>query len=124
MHHALVAARLSAEYAVAVRHGCFCAHPYVVRLLGLTHDEVEAYRSGVLRGDHRLIPGAVRASAGLGTSGRDIDALVAAVNDLAGGVPAPVPYVQDTASGDYFPVTEQDGWRDAAHISGAACSQG
>src|SRR2546423_5749281 len=25
--HALVAARLSAEYAVGVRHGCFCAHP-------------------------------------------------------------------------------------------------
>ena len=25
--HALVAARLSAEYGIAVRHGCFCAHP-------------------------------------------------------------------------------------------------
>ena len=27
MHHALVAARLSAEYGIGVRHGCFCAHP-------------------------------------------------------------------------------------------------
>ena len=74
MHHALVAARLSAEYGIAVRHGCFCAHPYVVRLLGLGDHEVDAYRNEVLRGDHRQMPGAVRASAGLGTSGHDIDA--------------------------------------------------
>ena len=26
--HALVAARLSAEFGIGVRHGCFCAHPY------------------------------------------------------------------------------------------------
>ena len=95
MHHALVAARLSAEYGIAVRHGCFCAHPYVVRLLGMSDADVDAYRAEVLRGDHRRIPGAVRASAGLGTSGRDIEALLAAVADLAGGAPPPVPYEQD-----------------------------
>ncbi len=27
--HALVAARLSAEWGIGVRHGCFCAHPYL-----------------------------------------------------------------------------------------------
>ena len=32
--HALVAARLAAEDAIGVRHGCFCAHPYLIRLLG------------------------------------------------------------------------------------------
>jgi selenocysteine lyase/cysteine desulfurase len=124
IHHALVAARLSAEYGIAVRHGCFCAHPYVVRLLGLADTEVEAYRSEVLRGDHRRVPGAVRASAGLGTSGRDIDALLAAVADLAGGMPAPVPYQQDSATGDFFPVTDREGWRDAALEPGAACAWG
>ena len=124
MHHALVAARLSAEYGIAVRHGCFCAHPYVVRLLGLTEAAVDAYRSEVLQGDHRAVPGAVRASAGLGTSGQDIDALLAAVAELAGGAPPPVPYEQDTATGDFFPVTDQPGWRDAAHELGAACSRG
>ena len=35
LHHALVAARLSAEFGIGVRHGCFCAHPYLVRLLGV-----------------------------------------------------------------------------------------
>ena len=124
MHHALVAARLSAEYGVAVRHGCFCAHPYVIRLLGLSEQVVHDYRDDVLRGDHRNVPGAVRASAGLGTSGADIEALVAAVADLAGGSPPPVPYVQDPSSGDYFPVTDLPGWRGAADEAGAACSRG
>jgi selenocysteine lyase/cysteine desulfurase len=124
MPHALVAARLSAEYGIAVRHGCFCAHPYVVRLLGMGKSDVDTYRREVLSGDHRGVPGAVRASAGLGTSGDDIDALLTAVADLAGGQPAPVPYVQDVSTGDFFPVTDEPGWRDAASELGAACSRG
>jgi selenocysteine lyase/cysteine desulfurase len=124
MHHALVAARLSAEYGIAVRHGCFCAHPYVVRLLGMGEAEVDAYRREVLQGDHRGIPGAVRASAGLGTSGGDVGALLAAVSDLAGGLPPPVPYQQDATTGDFFPVTDEPGWRHAAHEVGAPCSRG
>ncbi len=124
VHHALVAARLSAEYGIAVRHGCFCAHPYVVRLLGLDESEVHAYREGVLRGDHRQVPGAVRASAGLGTSAADVEALLAAVAELAAGKPAPVAYEQDRSTGDFFPVTEQPGWRNAAQEAGAACSKG
>jgi selenocysteine lyase/cysteine desulfurase len=124
MPHALVAARLSAEYAVAVRHGCFCAHPYVVRLLGLADTEVDAYRREVMQGDHRGVPGAVRASAGLGTSVADIDALLAAVGELAEGAPPPVPYEQDAATGDFFPVTDQVGWRHAALEPGAACARG
>jgi selenocysteine lyase/cysteine desulfurase len=124
MHHALLAARLSAEYGIAVRHGCFCAHPYVVRLLGLDERDVEAYRDEVLRGDHRQVPGAVRASAGLGTSGEDIERLLEAVAELAGGARAPAPYVQDAATCDYFPTTEVAGWREAALEAGAACARG
>ncbi len=124
MHHALVAARLSAEYGVAVRHGCFCAHPYVIRLLGLSEQVVHDYRDEVLRGDHRNVPGAVRASAGLGTTGHDIEALVRAVAELAGGRPPPVPYEQDPFTGDFFPVTAQQGWKGAADEPGAACSRG
>jgi len=124
IHHALVAARLSAEYGIAVRHGCFCAHPYVIRLLGMDESDVDAYRREVLEGDFRQVPGAVRASAGLGTSEEDIDLLLAAVDDLAGGAPSPVPYDQDRATGDYFPVTDEPGWRHAARELGAACSSG
>ena len=47
IHHALVAARLSAEYGIGVRHGCFCAHPYLMRLLHLSDEEIHAYRDAV-----------------------------------------------------------------------------
>jgi selenocysteine lyase/cysteine desulfurase len=124
IHHALVAARLSAEYGIAVRHGCFCAHPYVIRLLGMDESDVDTYRQEVLEGDFRRIPGAVRASAGLGTSGDDIEALLTAVADLAGGATPPVPYDQDRATGDYFPVTDEPGWRHAARELGTACARG
>ena len=99
--HALVAARLSAEHGVGVRHGCFCAHPYLMRLLGLGPDEIARHRDAVRNGDHRHMPGAIRASAGLSTSIDDIDRLVDAVADIASGRPSPVAYHQDPATGDF-----------------------
>ena len=33
--HPLLAAILSAEHAIGVRHGCFCAHPLITHLLGI-----------------------------------------------------------------------------------------
>ena len=83
--HALVAARLAVEDAIGVRHGCFCAHPYLTRLLGLSRKDVAAYREDVLRGDRSRMPGAVRASAGLSTTRADIDRLLEAVARIAGG---------------------------------------
>ena len=122
--HALVAARLSAEYGIGVRHGCFCAHPYLLRLLALTDDEVAAYREAVRVGDRRGIPGAVRASAGLSTTSADVDALLDAVAAIAGGEPAPIPYDQDPHTGDFWPQTSDERWADAARRLGASCARG
>ena len=128
MHHALVAARLSAEFGIGVRHGCFCAHPYLIRLLGLQGDEVDAYRAQVLRGDHRTMPGAVRASCGLSTTDTDVDALVAAVAQIsaeadAGAAPS-VSYEQDLRTGDFWPVTDQPGWSHDEREASASCARG
>ncbi len=122
--HALVAARLSAEHAIGVRHGCFCAHPYLMRLLGLSEAEVDAYRSAVRAGDRRGIPGAVRASAGLSTTAEDVDRLVAAVAEIASGCPAPVAYTQDAPTGDYWPEGGARGWSAADRTLGASCARG
>jgi selenocysteine lyase/cysteine desulfurase len=122
--HALVAARLSAEHAIGVRHGCFCAHPLLLRLLGLGEDEIGAYRDAVRRGDRRRMPGAVRASAGLSTSEADIDRFVDAVAAIAGGSAAPVPYDQDPHTGDYWPRTGDDRWASATRHLGASCARG
>lgn len=122
--HALVAARLSAEYGIATRHGCFCAHPYLLRLLDLTPKEVDAYRHAVLRHDRREIPGAVRASASIGTTPGEIDALLAAVRDVAGGGGAPIAYEQDEHTGDWFPAGDIPGWTEDDRRLGASCARG
>jgi selenocysteine lyase/cysteine desulfurase len=124
MHHALVAARLSAEFGVGVRHGCFCAHPYLIRLLDVGSAGFAEARAAVRRGDRSGIPGAVRASCGLGTSSEDVDALLDALRALASGTPAPVTYVQDRVTGDYWPEGEAPGWTTADRPAGAACARG
>jgi selenocysteine lyase/cysteine desulfurase len=122
--HSLVAARLSAEHGIGVRHGCFCAHPYLMRLLGLPEDAIAAYRDAVRRGDRSTVPGAVRASAGLGTSLDDVDRLVAAVADIATGGPSPVDYVQDPHTGDHRPISDAPGWTAHDRTLGAPCARG
>ena len=121
--HALVAARLSAEHGIGVRHGCFCAHPYLVRLLGLGPAEIARHWHAVRHGDRRSLPGAVRASAGLSTSIADIDRLVTAVADIASGRPPPVAYHRDPATGD-FHVEAAAAGPDGRRAIGASCARG
>jgi selenocysteine lyase/cysteine desulfurase len=124
MHHALVAARLSAEFGIGVRHGCFCAHPYLIRLLGVGREGVARAREAVRRGDRSAIPGAVRASCGLGTTSEDVDALLDALRALTTGTEAPVVYVQDAVTGDFWPEGDAPGWAAADRPAGAACARG
>ncbi len=122
--HALVAARLAAEDAIGVRHGCFCAHPYLTRLLGLSRKDVAAYREDVLRGDRSRMPGAVRASAGLSTSPEDVERLVEAVTRIAGGDDPPIGYLQDLHTGDFAPDPADVPWQSAFRAHGSSCSPG
>ena len=102
-HHALVAARLSTEFGIGVRHGCFCAHPYLARLLGLDESQWSRFKAEVLSGDRSRIPGAVRASCGISTTGSDVDELLSAVRAISEDGPGPVEYVQDRCTGDFVP---------------------
>ncbi len=122
--HALVAARLAAEDAIGVRHGCFCAHPYLTRLLGLSHEDVASYREDVLRGDRSRMPGAVRASAGISTTPADIERLLEAVERIARGDDPPVRYIQDSRTGDFAPDPTQVPWHTAFRAHGSSCSPG
>ncbi|MEA3214680.1 MAG: hypothetical protein QOJ19_836 [Acidimicrobiia bacterium] len=122
MTHALVAARLSAEFAIGVRHGCFCAHPYLLRLLGLSPEEVARYRQHVIAGDRRNIPGAVRASAGLATSSADIDRFLEALGRVVSDEPPPIGYRQDPHTGDFWP--DHPEWSSSERALGASCARG
>ena len=105
--HALVAARLSAEFAIGVRHGCFCAHPYLIRLLGLSGDDLQRFREAARHHDRRSLPGAVRASAGLSTTAGDIERLLKAVETVASTTP-PVEYLPEPLTGTTGPNAIRD----------------
>jgi selenocysteine lyase/cysteine desulfurase len=81
--HPLLAAILSAEHAIAVRHGCFCAHPLMTRLLGVPDGEVDRLAADLRAGRRPALPGAVRASIGLGTTTEDVDRLIDALHEIA-----------------------------------------
>ena len=83
LDHGLVAAALSAEHGVGVRSGCFCAHPLVRELLGVAPGEMEAAARRMAGGAGVRLPGAVRASLGIGTSPEDLARLAAALGELA-----------------------------------------
>jgi selenocysteine lyase/cysteine desulfurase len=121
--HALVAARLAAEEAIGVRHGCFCAHPYLMRLLGLGGEQVHRYRDQVRRGDRSAMPGAVRASAGINTAEDDVQRLLAAVARVAAEAP-PIHYDQDPHTGDYHPSSGVLAWLPRPHPERRSCSPG
>jgi selenocysteine lyase/cysteine desulfurase len=74
---------LSAEYAIGVRHGCFCAHLLLTRLLGVSDAEANRLHEELKAGNDPELPGAVRASIGLGSTPEDIDALTAALLELS-----------------------------------------
>jgi selenocysteine lyase/cysteine desulfurase len=122
--HALVAARLAAEYGIGVRHGCFCAHPYLVRLLGLAPAAVARYRDDLRHGDRTGLPGAVRASASIATTAADINRLLSAVETIASGESSPLPYTQDRVTGDYFPADTMAPFFDPQRARGASCARG
>jgi selenocysteine lyase/cysteine desulfurase len=100
--HQLVAAVLSYEWGIAIRSGCFCAHPYMQHLLGIDDDWSARAREEIARGDRSRLPGAVRASFGLGTSTAEVDALVAALSAIAAG-DFRADYRVDPATGEYAP---------------------
>jgi selenocysteine lyase/cysteine desulfurase len=85
--YAQLAAVLSAEYGIGVRHGCFCAHPLMVTLLGIPPAVDAGIRDAVAAGGDVRMPGAVRASIGLGTTPDDLDRLVDAVAAIAADGP-------------------------------------
>jgi cysteine desulfurase/selenocysteine lyase len=73
LYHAVTAAILSYEGAIAVRNGCFCAHPYMQRLLRITDREATASRDLIRRGIRSRVPGMVRISFGIYNTRQEID---------------------------------------------------
>jgi len=103
--HFLVAAILGYEFGIGVRSGCFCAHPYILHLLGLSEEQARAVRMRILKSDRREMPGMIRASFGLYNTTDEIDDFINALTCIAqrnyqGH------YLQQKTTGEYIP----EGW--------------
>ena len=85
MHHGMVASALSHEWGIAVRHGCFCANPYVFHLLHMSRDDVDAVEGEVTAGRRKALPGAVRASLAPYNTEAEVDRFLEAVAHIARG---------------------------------------
>ena len=100
--HALVGAILNYEGGIGVRNGCFCAHPYVKCLLGVTVEETKILEERILHHDRSTVPGAVRMSFGMYNTAEEIDTMMEVlariVHDEYKGK-----YDIYPPSGEYFP---------------------
>jgi cysteine desulfurase/selenocysteine lyase len=104
--HQKVAAALGYEHGVGVRAGCFCAHPYMLRLLGVSASEARQVRAAIQRGDRSAIPGAVRMSFGLYNTREDIDRMVQGLQAIASGK-SQTAYDLNRETGEFIPVGAQ-----------------
>jgi cysteine desulfurase/selenocysteine lyase len=100
--HFLTAAVLGYEYGIGVRSGCFCAHPYILHLLGLNKQEATQVRQQIMSGDKSEMPGLIRISFGLYNTMEDVDYLVEALKHISEG-DYRGNYIQDQATGEYAP---------------------
>lgn len=78
----LVAAILSSEGGIGVRSGCFCAHPYLKRLMNVTEKESDELIQKIIEGDKSELPGAVRVSFGAYNTFEEIDRLMVMIDKI------------------------------------------
>lgn len=83
--HALAAAILSCEWGIGVRNGCFCAHPYVKQLMGISDLESRIIEARMREGDRSSVPGAVRVSLGIHNTEAEVERLGEALRAIAEG---------------------------------------
>jgi len=76
-----VAETLARDHGIALRSGLFCAHPFVTHLLGAESQTDAAVARARIGGDVTL-PGALRASIGIGVEADDIAQLLSVLHGL------------------------------------------
>lgn len=106
LSHFLVAAILGTEWGIGVRHGCFCAHPYLTHLIGFSESEVLDVQHNILTNNRREMPGLVRISFGMYNTTDEVDSAVQALSAISRGE-MKGHYIQDSRSGEF----RAEGWQ-------------
>ncbi|ADL12169.1 aminotransferase class V-fold PLP-dependent enzyme [Acetohalobium arabaticum] len=81
-HHSLVASILGREWGIGVRSGCFCAQPYLHRLLDLANREIEEFKDKLRRNEDVKRPGLVRVSFGCYNTIKEIQRLIKGLQSI------------------------------------------
>jgi len=102
LYHATAAAILSYEGAIAVRNGCFCAHPYIQRLLHVTDEEAARHRDDINNGIRVRVPGMIRISFGIYNTTAEIDRFIDTI-DMIIAREYKGKYSVDKKSGESYP---------------------
>ena len=100
--HGKAAAILGFEGGIGVRNGCFCAHPYILRLLNVTDEEYKAHHERAANHIRADLPGLIRISFGCYNNFEDIDRLVSMLERIIQG-DYRGSYAVDDHSGSYYP---------------------
>ncbi|EJO5346306.1 aminotransferase class V-fold PLP-dependent enzyme [Clostridium botulinum] len=78
IHHSITAEILSKEFGIAVRNGCFCAQPYVQKILNIPKEKIGSYANDPMS----KRPGIVRLSFGMYNDIYEINLLIMAINKI------------------------------------------
>ncbi len=116
MSHYLVAAILSAEGGIGVRNGCFCAHPYILHLLNVSPQAAREHQQEIKNGTKANLPGLVRVSFGCYNTEEEIDWFIEVLEKIVRGE-YQGHYVQDPASGAFWPEGYAPDWSAYYHLS-------
>ena len=82
LYHGTVAAILSLEGGIGVRNGCFCAQPYIQKLLKVSEKQIEKYKK-----DKNISrPGTVRISYGMYNDFREINVLIELLRHIGNNI--------------------------------------
>ncbi|HAE92122.1 MAG TPA: aminotransferase, partial [Tissierella sp.] len=79
LNHDELATMLAREGGIAVRNGCFCAQPYVQRLLKISDEDMKKY----MNDESLLRPGLVRISFGLYNDYNEVYLLAYLLNEIS-----------------------------------------
>ncbi|RKD29066.1 aminotransferase class V-fold PLP-dependent enzyme [Thermohalobacter berrensis] len=80
--HNLLASVLAYEGGIGVRNGCFCAHPYIHKLLNLSSREISRLQKDLIMGNTKNIPGLVRVSFGMYNTIEEVNKFIKVLNLL------------------------------------------
>ncbi|TDX59313.1 aminotransferase class V-fold PLP-dependent enzyme [Orenia marismortui] len=107
IENTLVASILANEFGIGVRNGCFCAHPYIHHLFGLSDQEIEKVKGDISKGIYTHKYGLIRISFGCYNTLAEVDRLIYAVKDIIArkkaGIDLTTNYEFDNKTAEYKP---------------------